>query len=59
MFKIHNIVLFHNDDLHSITLNQCRIQGIFGGGIPIWVPKNWAQKIEQYSTQKFLFLSDR
>ena len=26
-------------DLHSITLNQCRIQGIFGASIPVWVPK--------------------
>ena len=26
-------------DLHSITLNQCRIQGIFGASKPVWVPK--------------------
>ena len=25
-------------DLHSITLNQRRIQGIFGAFIPVWVP---------------------
>ena len=36
-------------DLHSITLAH----------IPVWVPKKWAQKIEQYSTQKFLFLLNR
>ena len=31
-------------DLHSITLNQCDIQGIFGAGIPVWVPKKMSPK---------------
>ena len=34
---------------------QCRIQGTFGAGTPVWAPKKWAQKIKQYSTQKFPF----
>ena len=56
MFKIHNMSYFITIDLDSITLNQYHIQGIFGAGIPVWVSKKWAQKIEQYSTQKFLFI---
>ena len=52
MFKIHNIVLFHNDRFTFYYTQSVPYPGNFWSrytGVG-------AQKIEQYSTQKFLFI---
>ena len=37
---------------------QSHIQGTFGASKPDWTPKKWTKKIELYSIEKFIFLSN-
>ena len=39
-------------------INQFRIQGAFGAGMPVETPKKWSQKINQYSTQSLFFIKE-
>ena len=55
MFKIHNIVLFHNDRFAFYYTQSLPYPGNF------WSQYTGlgAQKIKQYSTQKFLYQTDK
>ena len=39
-------------------INQFRIQGAFGAGMPVETTKKWSQKINQYSKQSLLFIKE-
>ena len=45
--------------LHSITFNQCRIQGIFGAGIPVWDAQKMSPKNRAVLHPEVSFLSER